>query len=259
MLIDWFTVVAQIINFLVLAYLLQRFLYGPIIAAMESREQAIRARMEQADRRQADAAALAADYQRQRGELDQQRDQLLADARHEADSRREALVKAARDDVAALSANWRQAIARDQAAFLQSLRRRAAAQVVEVARHVLDDLADVELERRVVAVFLARLGQLDPERRAELTQALSRPASRAVLRCAFPIADEQLAQIRAALRDLVAAAPALICEQAPELICGVSLIIGGHEVAWSVESYLACLDEQISQALAAPEPRSVTP
>ena len=38
MLVNWFTVFAQIVNFIILIYLLKRFLYGPIIRAMEERE-----------------------------------------------------------------------------------------------------------------------------------------------------------------------------------------------------------------------------
>jgi len=38
MLIDWFTVVAQVINFLILVWLMKRFLYKPILNAIAARE-----------------------------------------------------------------------------------------------------------------------------------------------------------------------------------------------------------------------------
>jgi F-type H+-transporting ATPase subunit b len=37
MLIDWFTVGAQVLNFLILVWLLKRFLYGPILDAIDAR------------------------------------------------------------------------------------------------------------------------------------------------------------------------------------------------------------------------------
>ncbi len=52
---DWFTVVAQIINFLILVALLKRFLYGPIIRAMDRREAEIASRMDAASDKTADA------------------------------------------------------------------------------------------------------------------------------------------------------------------------------------------------------------
>lgn len=48
MLIDWFTVIAQIVNFLVLLLLLRRFLYRPILDAMQARERKVAERLESA-------------------------------------------------------------------------------------------------------------------------------------------------------------------------------------------------------------------
>jgi F-type H+-transporting ATPase subunit b len=47
--IDWFTVFAQIVNFIILIFLLKRFLYGPIIAAIDKREENISARITEAE------------------------------------------------------------------------------------------------------------------------------------------------------------------------------------------------------------------
>ena len=41
MLIDWFTVGAQVVNFLILVWLLKRFLYRPILDAIDAREKRI--------------------------------------------------------------------------------------------------------------------------------------------------------------------------------------------------------------------------
>ena len=54
--IDWFTVVAQIINFLILVVLLKYFLYGRITAAMEQRQQEIATRWNDAERDREKAA-----------------------------------------------------------------------------------------------------------------------------------------------------------------------------------------------------------
>ena len=51
MLIDWFTVVAQIVNFLILVALLKHFLYGPLVRAIDAREERIAARLAEAERK----------------------------------------------------------------------------------------------------------------------------------------------------------------------------------------------------------------
>ena len=49
MLIDWFTFIAQVVNFLILMLLLKRFLYRPILSAIDAREQRIVAQIADAD------------------------------------------------------------------------------------------------------------------------------------------------------------------------------------------------------------------
>ena len=53
--IDWFTVVAQAINFLILVWLLKRFLYKPILHAIDEREKGIAAQLAQAEAKKAEA------------------------------------------------------------------------------------------------------------------------------------------------------------------------------------------------------------
>ena len=55
MLIDWFTVGAQSLNFLILVWLMKRFLYKPILAAIDTREKGIVAKLAEADAKMADA------------------------------------------------------------------------------------------------------------------------------------------------------------------------------------------------------------
>ncbi len=69
MLIDWFTVGAQAVNFLILVWLLKRFLYKPVLAAVDAREKKIAAQI-------ADAAALDAKAQAERADLHQRSEAL---------------------------------------------------------------------------------------------------------------------------------------------------------------------------------------
>ena len=78
MLIDWFTTVAQIINFLILIALLRYFLYRPIVSAMEKREKAVADRWHEAEQ-QRDQARAEAELQRKKNqELEEQPEQLIA-------------------------------------------------------------------------------------------------------------------------------------------------------------------------------------
>jgi len=68
--IDWLTVAAQVVNFLILVYLLKRFLYKPVIAAMDRREARIRDRLEKAREREQEAQSRAESYESAQAELE---------------------------------------------------------------------------------------------------------------------------------------------------------------------------------------------
>jgi F-type H+-transporting ATPase subunit b len=103
-LIDWFTVAAQLINFLILVWLLKRFLYRPILDAIDAREARIAAELADADTKKAEARKERDDFQHKNAAFEQQRAALLSQARDEAKAERQRLLDEARQAADILSA-----------------------------------------------------------------------------------------------------------------------------------------------------------
>lgn len=110
MLIDWFTIVAQIFNFLILLWLLKRFLYKPILNAMDEREQKITYRLREAQRAEQEAEQEAQEFREKAAELDSQRDRLILEARNEAEALRKELLHQARQEVDQAQERWYRSI-----------------------------------------------------------------------------------------------------------------------------------------------------
>src|SRR5271166_229437 len=106
MLIDWFTIAAQALNFLILVWLLKRFLYKPILRAIDAREKRIAAEL-------ADADAKKAEAQKERDEFHQQRAALLSKATEEAKAEGQRLLEDARKAADALSAKRQETLRND--------------------------------------------------------------------------------------------------------------------------------------------------
>lgn len=250
MLIDWFTVIAQIINFLILIFLLRRFLYGPIIAAMDARERRVLSRLEEARKQQEAAEQEASGYRQKQHELDQQRDSLLYAAEETAQQLRQELIEEARADVDQLTANWRTALEQSKASFLRDLRQRTGEQVMAVARRVLSDLADADLEQQIITVFLQRLRNIDPETQDTMQQALEQDQQTIHIHSAFGLSNGQRRQISRDLQQQFGEDVALSFETTPDLIGGVALTVDGHEIAWNLQSYLETLEDAIERVFA---------
>lgn len=252
MLIDWFTVVAQAINFIVLVALMKHFLYRPILSAIAAREQKVAAQLAEADARQAQALAERAELARKNAEFDAERAQLLAAANAQAQALRDKLLAQAEAEAQALAVARRKAMDEETAAYGAELSRRTGQEVLAIAGKLLGELSDSTLERRVVEQFLARLAALPAPARAALAQALLQPGAPVEVRSAFALGDDQRAAIRGALAGLGGEGAQLRFASAPELVCGIELSAGGQQFGWNVADSLQSLQGGVSAALAAP-------
>ena len=248
--LDGFTIVAQVVNFLILVALLKRFLYAPIIRAMQAREDHIATRLDEAQGKMDEAQRQAADYEQERRALQQAQDAMLTQAQEAAALQRQQLIDQARQEAEQLQNRWRQTLRQEQAAFLQELRQTAGQQVCAAARRVLADLATADLEWAVIQGFLGRLRNLDRETRQAFAAALQGAHSGAVVRSAFPMPDEAREQLLQAIRhDRSDAQIEAQFTTAPELICGIECIAHDQKIAWSVAQYLDALEEQFTALL----------
>ena len=252
MIINWYTVIFQVINFLVLVFLLRRFLYGPIIKVMEEREQKIAQREDVAVAKAAEAQQEALAYRQKTEALQHRLEAVVDEARAEAENERRGLVEAARIEVDETRKHWNDALHREQESFLHELGLRVGRQACLVAKQCLQELADVKLQDMVWNVFEQKLKQLVPQERTRLQNALSQE-QRVILRSAFHTSDEWLQKVTAFLNDYFKHPFQVETQTRTDLICGLELEVGGYKVAWSVESYLDGVEKQILGVLQSSE------
>src|ERR1700688_2445173 len=113
MLIDWFTVGAQALNFIILVWLLKRFLYKPILDAIDAREKRIATELADADAKKSEAQKERDEFQHKNEAFDQQRAALLSKATEEAKAERQRLLDEARQAAEALSATRQETLRND--------------------------------------------------------------------------------------------------------------------------------------------------
>ena len=261
--VNWFTVAAQVVNFLILVWLLHRFLYGPIVAAMDRREQRIAERLRDAQRKSDAAAAEVDAYRRQREELDAERDRLLVEARLEAEALRVELTEAARAEITAKQSDWRADLEEEQEGFLRNLRRQTQQEFLTLARRALADLANASLESQVIAVFLDKLGDLDQQAKDAFHAALQQGSRVVMVRCRFELAPPLRRRVTKAIHEHIAADAEIVFETTESLSCGIELRADSYVLGWSLDGYLDALERRLSvhhdQSLAAVAASGVVP
>ena len=249
MLIDWFTVGAQALNFLVLVWLMKRFLYKPILNAIEEREKRIAAELANADKKKAEAQKESDEFQHKNEEFDRQRVALLSKATDEAKAERQRLLDEAREAADALSAKRQETLRNEEHNLHQAISRRTQQEVFAIARKALTDLATTSLEERLGEVFTRRLREMDVQAKAGLAEALKTASDPAIVRSSFDLPAEQRAAIQKALNETFSAEIHVRFETAPDLISGIELTTNGQKVAWSIADYLASLEKGVDELL----------
>lgn len=249
MLIDWFTVGAQIVNFLILVFLLKHFLYGRIIDAMDRREAKIAARLEEAERKRSEAEEETGKYRRKNEEFDARKDDMLSDAKKQADDRRNELIEEARKEVDETRRKWQESVLQEKSSFLQELKKRAGAEIYAIARKTLAELSEAGLERQMITVFINRLQELDKKESIGRSESLGGSEEKVTVTSAFEIGKKEREKISSAVHRQIGKDAGLSWNVAPELISGIELRAGGKVVTWNLDSYLKSLEEEFGRVL----------
>jgi F-type H+-transporting ATPase subunit b len=259
MLIDWFTVGAQVLNFLILVWLLKRFLYKPIINAVDTREARIKKERADADAIKTAAETERDDFQKKTEAFEQKHATLLQKAKAEVAAERKRLMAEAQDDADALTAKRAKSLQTEARALDKSISDRARDEVFAIARKTLKDLADVSLEDRMCDAFVDRIKAFSDQPDAVLSKAIQASSDPIPLRSAFDLSKVQHAAIQSALHKTFSTDAKLTFDTNPELIGGIELTVGGQKLAWSISDYMTSLKIGVDEALAAHEHAKASP
>ena len=257
MLIDWFTVIAQVLNFLILVWLLKHFLYQPILNAIDTREKGIAAKLADAEAKEADAQKQKKDFEAKNKNFDDQRAALMNKADGDAKAEHDRLVGEAQKQADGVRASEAAALKDDQAHQAVAIKRMAQDQVFAIAKKTLADLATVSLEERIGEVFTRRLREMNAKDKADMGAALKASPEASLVRSAFNLPDEQKVAIQNALNETFSAVIRVRYETDANAISGIELTAQGQKLSWSISSYLDSFDRSLAELIAPstnPEP-----
>lgn len=249
MLIDWFTVGAQILNFVILVWMLKRFLYKPIIDAIDAREQKIAAQLADAESKKAEATQEKAEFQHKIDDLEQQGAVLLKVATDNASAEGGRLLDDARQAADTLAAKRQESLRNEAAKLSQAISHTTQKEVFEIARKALAELAGESLEQRICEVFIQRLRAVSGDVRENLASALQAAAKPTLVNTTFALSPQQQDAIRTAVKETFSIAVTLRFETAPDLVCGIELATEGQRLSWSIDEYLRSVEHGVAALL----------
>ena len=242
------TFVLELINFLVLIWILNRFLYRPVMNVIAQRKAAIQKTLSDAEVTRSAARALQIQYENRLTEWEQERKKARAQLLEEVDGERTRLLQDLRNE---LDREREKAAAVDQRRmkdFMQQAETTAIVQGRTFASQLLSRLAQPELERRIVDMVMQDLPHL-PDSQMQNIRSDPATAGRSInITSAYPLDNAKREALCQACRALIGRE--VTCEflEDRNLIAGVRISVGSWVLRANVEDELSFFAESLHHA-----------
>lgn len=242
MLIDWFTVLAQIANFLILMWLLKYFLYQPVLDTIDAREKRITDVLKEAQQSQQQAEQQQAELATKNATFSTEQSDVLEKAEIKAESVKQTMLEAAAQEVAQKRSQWLADLQKEQRNLNHDIAQRTQQEVFQVARKALKDLSGAALETQMIQVLIKRLAQLNQQQRQEFSGGAQ---DSLIIRSALPLAEEEQTLLQQAVTKTFATQLPVRFEVDEKLVSGIEMLGNGHKLSWNIEDYLSGLENSI--------------
>jgi F-type H+-transporting ATPase subunit b len=229
--------------------LLKRFLYKPILHAIDEREKGIATQLADVEAKKTVAQKERDDFQHKNEAFDQERAALLKKAADEAEAERQRLLGEAKRDADALRTKRQDTLESEQRNLNQEIVRWTQKQVFAITRKTLADLAGTSLEERMGDVFVRRVRALSGAAKEQMATAYKTSNHTVSVHSAYDMPPAQQSAIESAVKETFAPEAQVQFETAPELVSGIELSTNGHKIAWSIADYLATLEKSAGELM----------
>ena len=223
---DWTTVILEMLNFLVLIWLLKRFFYRPVLAVIEQRRAASEKVITDAEAQRHSADALKGEYEQRLAQFAKERELAMAKLDEEIAAERERRLAVVEIEAKADRQRRQMLEARETREREAAMAGEAVAIAGRFASRFLERLSGPDMETKLVDLALAELQTASPEKLAELRTALRDPEVNIKVVTVYPLDATRRATFGAVLGSLAGREVAPQFQEDALLKSGLCLMAG---------------------------------
>jgi F-type H+-transporting ATPase subunit b len=241
--LNWSTFLLEIINFLILVWILKHFFYKPVLNVIAGRRRSIEKSLNDANTLHEDAEALRARYENRLAEWEKERQAAHMSLDNEIETERARRMEILR---ATLAEEREKARVIEQRALEASRLRAeetALAQGVQFATRLLSLTAGPELEQRLLDLLLKELTALAPRQLSTLRAAAGKTVDRILVVSAYPLDDDARLSLERMLASVLAVTAPFYYEQDKDLLAGLRVTMGSWVLRANLQDELKSFAE----------------
>lgn len=242
--IDWWTFALQTVNFLILVWLLQRFLYRPVLTVIGKRREEIQNLVAAADRAKSAAEERRHQLDAALADAARERDRVLTEAREQAGQERESVLNAARGEAEKIVAVGRAQLDAERQAATHQLQSRVVRLAVTLAQRLLAHTGSADPVNPFLDRVIAAIAEMPGDSRAQLARQAA--ADGVVLASAVALTPDAETGCRSRLGAVLEAAAQLRFAVDPSLIAGIELRLPNLTIGDNWRDHLAGAKDTLS-------------
>ncbi|MEJ2515546.1 MAG: F0F1 ATP synthase subunit delta [Gammaproteobacteria bacterium] len=224
--LDWVTFLLEVINFLVLVWILQHFLYKPVLAAIEKRRAAIAGELDEAAKARQEAGELEARYRDRLDAWEEEKASLRSDALSDVEKERQRRLAAIQQDVERQEERRKAVEIRQAEELRRKASREAHQEAVGFASRLLERVASPAVEERLVQVAIEDLDAMDAAGHKELRDAVASCNGQVRIQSAYPLGKELRESVVSAVSRAAQADITAEFAHDPSLVSGLRISAG---------------------------------
>ncbi len=236
--LNWSTFALEIFNFLVLVWILKRFLYKPVLNVITQRRATIENQLAEAKQLHIDADALKERYEHRLADWEQERQKAMDKLMHELEENRLHQLENLKAELAQEEEKNRVVRSRQDKQLMREIELRALQQGAEFASRLLAEAAGPELENRLFDLLLDGLSVIPADQISNLSNKWGESPERILVFSAYPLAENKRHQLEETLSRVTGLSAPVFYEQDAKLLAGLNITIGAWVLQLNVRDEL---------------------
>lgn len=165
---ELFTIIVQLINFIVLILLLNKFLYKPVLLALDKRRHDVKKKIEETERKLIESEKLREEYLKKLKELEKENIELKNKAIQEVKKFKEAEIQKVRDDIAARKDKFIEYLGFEKQGLIENFNQNFSELFIKYSNIILGNLANSNLEIEIINKFIEKIRLLNLKKIEEI-------------------------------------------------------------------------------------------
>lgn len=241
------TLLLQVANFLIMAYILARFLFKPLKEMLDKRASRVTRAVDEAEKATREAEALRLEYEKKRENIDAEIAALKNEARIVIDETRQQMLQEAYQEIEAMRARAKEELEQQRADALRLHRSKIGELVATLTQRMMEGILNPQLHQAYLDAFLDQLRSVQSDGRISTS---GEEAVSAELITAIPLTQEDKARIATTLETVVTQPIDLACRVDPGLIAGAMVRLGDTLIDGSLQGQLQQLRSRYEEETA---------